>query len=209
MGMSWEVDYCCSLLFWSFAWLSFRSLSRWFSCSPLLQCCGKATRAWSSEISLFSVLVGPSVHSRHSLWTIRRYCAFTYCRITSQSTLFFLVSLILKHLRDGRASIDEWNGASFNPNQYCQYAMALFECHSRRLAYLIEHGLGRLVCTERRALLYSLPGSVLLLNAFKLVPLCLLRSGLILLYGNPLLSKILRRNYCALFEFCSAGFALH
>ena len=108
-GMSWEVDHCCSLLFWSFAWLSWRSLSRWFSCSPLLQCCGKATRAWSSEISLFSVLVGPSFQSRTSLWTISRYCAFTYCCITSQSTLFFIVSLGLKHLGDRRASIDEWS----------------------------------------------------------------------------------------------------
>ena len=124
MRMSWQVDYSCCLLFWSFSWLSWRSLSRWFSCSPLLQCCGKATRAWSSEISLFSVLVGPSFHSRTSLWTISRYCAFTHCCITSQSTLFFIVSLGLKHLGDRRASIDEWNGKSINANQDCQFAMA-------------------------------------------------------------------------------------
>ena len=76
-----EVVYCWSLIFWRFVWLSCRNLSRWFSCSPLLQCCGKATRAWSSEISLLSVLVGSSIQCMHSLWTIFTHSAFTHCCI--------------------------------------------------------------------------------------------------------------------------------
>ena len=46
-----------SSLFWKLSW---RSFSTCCSCSPLLQWCGKATRAWSSEIWLLSSLARSS-----------------------------------------------------------------------------------------------------------------------------------------------------
>jgi len=53
-----------------FSWVSWRSFSMCCSCSPLLQCCGKATRAWSSEIWLLSSLAGSSDRRSSPQWTI-------------------------------------------------------------------------------------------------------------------------------------------
>ena len=53
--------YLSTSLISNFFWkLSWRSFSTCCSCSPLLQWCGKATRAWSSEIWLLSSLAGSS-----------------------------------------------------------------------------------------------------------------------------------------------------